>query len=70
MKKSLAKLVVSVAVLSMIQAILVGSLTDNSAGTGMFQTIPEPSSTSLFLGAAALLFFVRKSNCRIAHINN
>lgn len=51
-------------------AILVGSLTDNLDGTGKFQTIPEPSSTSLFLGAASLLFFVRKFNRRIAHLNN
>ena len=51
-------------------AILVGTLTDNLAGTGMFQTIPEPSATSLFIGAAALLFFARKFNRRIAHLNN
>ena len=51
-------------------AVLVGSRTDNLDGTGKFQTIPEPSSTSLFLGAASLLFFVRKFNRRIAHLNN
>jgi hypothetical protein len=51
-------------------AILVGSLTDNLDGTGKFQTIPEPSSTTLFLGAASLLFFVRNLNRRIACLNN
>jgi len=50
-------------------AILVGSLRDNLDGTGNFQTIPEPSSTSLLLGAASLLFFARKSNRRIASLN-
>ena len=51
-------------------AVLVGSRTDNLDGTGKFQTIPEPSSKSLFLGAASLLFFVRKFNHRIARLNN
>jgi len=51
-------------------AVLVGSLIDNLDGTGQFQTIPEPSSTSLFLGAASLLFFVKKFNRRIASLNN
>ena len=50
--------------------ILVGSLRDNLDGTGEFQTIPEPSSTALFLGATSLLFFVSKFNRRIAHLNN